>query len=60
MEEDIVNPVELPVMFNNDEMVALIKLLDIAVRAQGLAVAEQALYFRNKLREVVMPSMKKD
>jgi hypothetical protein len=58
--DELVNPVEFPILFTEDEMVALVKILDIAVRAQGLAVAEQALYFRNKLREVLSPSMKKD
>ncbi len=54
MENDDVNPVEVAVLFSNEEMLALVKLLDMAVKAQGLAVAEQALYFRNKLREAII------
>lgn len=37
------------VEFNIQEAKALVGLLDIAVKSAGLAVAADALYFRNKL-----------
>tara|TARA_R100001230_G_C5656707_1_gene161528 strand:- start:798 stop:1004 length:207 start_codon:yes stop_codon:yes gene_type:complete len=37
--------------FSDEEMNALISLLDVAVRAQGLNVAQNALVLASKIRE---------
>jgi len=40
--------------FTKDEMTGLLQLLDIAVQAKGLQVAEHAVYFQNKFRQAVL------
>jgi hypothetical protein len=48
------DPMEVPVYFNNDEMVVLTQLLDMVVKAYGLQVAGHAVYFQNKLRGAIV------
>ena len=39
--------------FSKDEITGLLQLVDIAVQAKGLLIAEHAVYFQNKIRQSV-------
>lgn len=42
---------DITVIFTEEEMIACLQLIDIAVKAHGLQVAEMAVYFQRKFIE---------
>jgi acylphosphatase len=48
----LVKEVRVIVTFNDEEVNALLKLIDIATKTEGLQVAEVSVHFLNKFREI--------